>query len=717
MSAIANRGEFWTEEKGEGRFTHNGYSEYKGYTASCEYMQLQVSVFPSRSNLIKARNAIENAVHSGYLSDPIHIDIVDTDEQEAWGLAEIKNGADRCRRGKEICVYVYFLPGQGSEQKGSYTQTPAQCKALMLKLWEVLQNAGVELSYVTPRIDEQELGDRGFGVLTPFSYRLYTIPQKWKINGDSLYKYNSDSQKWEELEGKNFSGYNYRFEIKHHGVLLDQEYYYDIDRNQRYINVNPYTNEPNFFDKALIIPDNLRAYGILIDPIAISGMRIERQRQYLAQASTYVLGRLKVIYDTYIKVKSADNAQSWEEKKESKEAKRIESKHEEAGRYGVFIAPKLPPEYKASYDYDRKEDCEKKEYAEYKTFFLVNGIAPRPPSQANIKAAINANPSLWGLIRISDVNLLPVFDVEAIAKSISEIEVEGLSSEKLESMRANVQRIIIMCDAEAKELSDNFSGLLDRDLPLMKSIWPRLKKMQDAKEIDISLISDFQSFCPYEMQKLYRTMIHIAKEEIALEREQKRLEGLFRLRVKADFSSPPYQPYKEKWVESLKSMQAKTQVRRALELGSAVAKMAAVPASNSSAAVDMASSSAVAAASAVEVKEGLSAERSNDIILGCAIDLLTDYTKSGGCGRFFTLSWNRHHVDEVQRIIDDYCRGALTKMSELMERLYNIRLSNSNGSLARIITTIVARWDESNRQLQQQSPSVSAGVVLSPSKT
>lgn len=71
--------------------------------------------------------------------------------------------------------------------------------------------------------------------------------------------------------------------------------------------------------------------------------------------------------------------------------------------------------------------------------------------------------------------------------------------------------------------------------------------------------------------------------------------------------------------------------------------------------------------------------------------LLNDYTRNNSSiSRFFHGNWNRHHLHEVHQIVRAIDNQEITTLEELLNRLDNIQLANSNGSLARRIAFISA---------------------------
>ncbi|KTD16177.1 DUF5617 domain-containing protein [Legionella jordanis] len=70
--------------------------------------------------------------------------------------------------------------------------------------------------------------------------------------------------------------------------------------------------------------------------------------------------------------------------------------------------------------------------------------------------------------------------------------------------------------------------------------------------------------------------------------------------------------------------------------------------------------------------------------------LLDDYTKGGSwMQRFFSGHWNRHHAEEVGKILMQIDKGFITNADELFAELEQIPLSNEAGSLARRLSFLL----------------------------
>ncbi|KTC65059.1 Uncharacterised protein (plasmid) [Legionella adelaidensis] len=67
-----------------------------------------------------------------------------------------------------------------------------------------------------------------------------------------------------------------------------------------------------------------------------------------------------------------------------------------------------------------------------------------------------------------------------------------------------------------------------------------------------------------------------------------------------------------------------------------------------------------------------------------ARELLNDYTKGNSCvKRFFYGHWNRHHVAEIAKIVDQIDKGDIRSAADLMDALNAIVPGNPKGSFAR----------------------------------
>ncbi len=144
-------------------------NDYEGQT-----WQFRVAILPIKTNLENALNALnELAIFKGQNHPTAKLIQIETTDLTTWDgmLADV---SDRDQRGKELCVY---LPYDSATQKFLFDQT--YDKNLMLDIWKALQDAGVEISYITPKQDEKELSSDPT-VLTPFcysSFKPYSAPE------------------------------------------------------------------------------------------------------------------------------------------------------------------------------------------------------------------------------------------------------------------------------------------------------------------------------------------------------------------------------------------------------------------------------------------------------------------------------------------------------------------------------------------------------------
>lgn len=136
------------------------------------FWQFRISVFPSKKNLLKARAALENLFSTKKYANGNHPHTKIYLGEEYWDTVTEKPPIDSCvadrnQAGKEICVYMDW-----NSQKQTYQFSANDYKTLMLEMWKVLEDAGVELSYITPSPDEMELPSEQ-GIITPFFYSAY----------------------------------------------------------------------------------------------------------------------------------------------------------------------------------------------------------------------------------------------------------------------------------------------------------------------------------------------------------------------------------------------------------------------------------------------------------------------------------------------------------------------------------------------------------------
>lgn len=84
-----------------------------------------------------------------------------------------------------------------------------------------------------------------------------------------------------------------------------------------------------------------------------------------------------------------------------------------------------------------------------------------------------------------------------------------------------------------------------------------------------------------------------------------------------------------------------------------------------------------------------------------ACQLLKDYTKDNSTvKRIFYGHWNRHHVVEVNKIVEQINANQITDMEDLLGKLKSV-LKNNTGSLHRRIAFLEMKYEE-NKAPQQQ---------------
>lgn len=134
--------------------------------------QFRISVFPNKENLEKAAIVLAD-IFEGLEFKCLMLNDEERDDVRKipWDGTSVgfdQGGAsDRDQRGKEVCVYMRF-----DSQEKAYEAYPSQWKELMLTAWRALQDAGVEIGYITPPVGDKEIivtGENGDWV-TPFSY-------------------------------------------------------------------------------------------------------------------------------------------------------------------------------------------------------------------------------------------------------------------------------------------------------------------------------------------------------------------------------------------------------------------------------------------------------------------------------------------------------------------------------------------------------------------
>lgn len=93
-----------------------------------------------------------------------------------------------------------------------------------------------------------------------------------------------------------------------------------------------------------------------------------------------------------------------------------------------------------------------------------------------------------------------------------------------------------------------------------------------------------------------------------------------------------------------------------------------------------------------------------------ALNLLKDYVKydafSPKCMLFFTGHWNRHHLQEVNKLLDNLKASNNNSIDTLLQDLESINLVNSQGSLARRIQFIKKQIVQNNFQHSNTTPSL-----------
>tara|TARA_B100000989_G_C19532054_1_gene470626 strand:+ start:3229 stop:4749 length:1521 start_codon:yes stop_codon:yes gene_type:complete len=127
--------------------------------------QVRVSIKPTRDNLTKALRALEDLMpslaHYGYKLTSVCED--GPNRLLKWDGTQA-DASDRDQRGKELNIY---LPG--NQQQGFAYDNSEDLKYVLMTVWKALDDAGVEMSYITPSHDEQEIPSAK-KILSPFSY-------------------------------------------------------------------------------------------------------------------------------------------------------------------------------------------------------------------------------------------------------------------------------------------------------------------------------------------------------------------------------------------------------------------------------------------------------------------------------------------------------------------------------------------------------------------
>jgi hypothetical protein len=74
-----------------------------------------------------------------------------------------------------------------------------------------------------------------------------------------------------------------------------------------------------------------------------------------------------------------------------------------------------------------------------------------------------------------------------------------------------------------------------------------------------------------------------------------------------------------------------------------------------------------------------------------ARNLLNDYTRGeSACLRFLHGNWNRHHIEEIARLVYRIDHGLIAHLEDLKYELEQIKLTNETGSLARRFSFIAS---------------------------
>ncbi|KTD60836.1 DUF5617 domain-containing protein [Legionella shakespearei] len=137
------------------------------------FWQFRIAIKPERNNAIKALNALKELQQFKRSRHPEFKVFLPSESSDLSTWDSSLKGGDRDQRGKEICVYMEHLasgynPGY---YKGNYPD-PEYLKALILDMWKALQDAGVEMAYISPGVGEKELGCES-GMITPFFYSAF----------------------------------------------------------------------------------------------------------------------------------------------------------------------------------------------------------------------------------------------------------------------------------------------------------------------------------------------------------------------------------------------------------------------------------------------------------------------------------------------------------------------------------------------------------------
>jgi len=133
--------------------------------------QLRMSINPTQANIKKAGKALaatlekfsnnHNQRHPGmklFLSP-------DTAGIPWDGTLAYTDQPDRDQRGKELCIYM-------ETHRETFAFSPDELKELMLTIWKAMEDASIQISYITPPSDEAEIPTES-GIVTPFCYSAF----------------------------------------------------------------------------------------------------------------------------------------------------------------------------------------------------------------------------------------------------------------------------------------------------------------------------------------------------------------------------------------------------------------------------------------------------------------------------------------------------------------------------------------------------------------
>lgn len=131
-----------------------------------EFWQFRVSILPTEANINKAFTALNNKLALANDHPDIKLAYLRDNEINLWD-GTLSDGSDRDQRGKELCVYMDRVQGGTN-----FAFSEEYIKGLMLTIWKILEDAGVEISYITPTNAEKEMASDTF-ILTPFTYSSF----------------------------------------------------------------------------------------------------------------------------------------------------------------------------------------------------------------------------------------------------------------------------------------------------------------------------------------------------------------------------------------------------------------------------------------------------------------------------------------------------------------------------------------------------------------